>query len=452
MKNKIRFLAVMLMSMMLSVNPLWGTEEVYKTSKFGSAADSGTSNNYTSTFKTTTNGFSVNVTNGNTNNTNWALVKFGSKNDASTGYIITDAAIDKAVTKVSINISAITTAYITSITLYSGSSATTCTTNLGTFTKSTGLQTVTIASPAANKFYKIEFVCTKAKDNGPISVTQVDFYKGSSAITWKVNDEPYTEGNPTTEVDNGSKVSTLPTAPTTDCGGKVFVGWTATENYTDATDAPSDLFNTAAGAPTVSGNVTYYAVFAEASAGGTPTWIKMEASEISESGIYALIEPGGKAFTGSISSGHGAMTSNAFSFTNGVATSAPSGTLELELTAYDVNGGGYAFDIYNAENGYLYAKAASSGNLAWSKTALTEDDYWIYYSGDSNFEFWHNTNTKSYYASLRAYNSTTFRTYADNSTTGSAIAFAKKSDGTTYSNYTTSCVSTYTLVYADRKK
>lgn len=107
---------------------------------------------------------------------------------------------------------------------------------------------------------------------GYICCLQIDCEQAATVtrtVTWKVNNETYTVGNPTTQVNDGEAVSTLPTAPTTDCGGKTFVGWTAIANYTHATTAPGDLFSTAADAPTVSGdNVTYYAVFADANSGG----------------------------------------------------------------------------------------------------------------------------------------------------------------------------------------
>ena len=80
-------------------------------------------------------------------------------------------------------------------------------------------------------------------------------------VTWKVNDTDYTTGAPSSSVNHGSKVETLPTppSPASYCGDK-FVGWTTDENYTHNT---SPLFTTASGAPTASGDQTFYAVFAD---------------------------------------------------------------------------------------------------------------------------------------------------------------------------------------------
>lgn len=83
-------------------------------------------------------------------------------------------------------------------------------------------------------------------------------------VSWKVNGADYNEGTPSTDVIDGSKVTSLPTAPSA-IYGKVFVGWTDTEISTSQDDAPSVLFNTAPSAPAVTANTTYYAVFASQS-------------------------------------------------------------------------------------------------------------------------------------------------------------------------------------------
>lgn len=86
-------------------------------------------------------------------------------------------------------------------------------------------------------------------------------------VNWKVNGADYTVGAPTTKVKSGSAVTTLPTAPS-DIAGRTFVGWTNAEITTSSASAPTTLFKTAANAPAVNGNVTYYAVFASASGTG----------------------------------------------------------------------------------------------------------------------------------------------------------------------------------------
>lgn len=81
------------------------------------------------------------------------------------------------------------------------------------------------------------------------------------SVNWMVNGKPYSEGTPSTDVAKDESVTTLPTTPAA-IGDKVFMGWTnatidGTQDY-----APAVLFTSAAGAPTVTANTTYYAVFA----------------------------------------------------------------------------------------------------------------------------------------------------------------------------------------------
>ena len=83
-------------------------------------------------------------------------------------------------------------------------------------------------------------------------------------VTWLVNGEVYTAGNPTISVNEGGVVSVLPTAPKScDKISNQFVGWSEYEilGYTD--DIPTDLFSTADDAPDITQNTTFHAVFAQ---------------------------------------------------------------------------------------------------------------------------------------------------------------------------------------------
>lgn len=237
-----------------------------------------------------------------------------------------------------------------------------------------------------------------------------------NSVTWNVNGNDYTEGNPTTEVVEGEKVEVLPAAPAS-IGGLVFVGWT-NEAVTSQETAPAVLFTSATDAPAVTSDVTYYAVFACQS--GSMKWKKVSLANVDE-GIYALITPDGHAFNGEIEkAGHGKATADAFVFDkSGVAASAPKGTLEITLSAKD---GGYT--MFNADKGYLYAKEAPDKfALAWD---LEERSFWLCKSNN-----WIYSGNNAY---LRSYNNT-FRTYkgASNKT----ISFVKKVSAVSYSNYTT---------------
>ena len=82
-------------------------------------------------------------------------------------------------------------------------------------------------------------------------------------VTWMVNGEEYTAGNPTTSLAAGSKVTKLPTAPKSPCTeSNQFVGWSEEVITTPRDEVPADLFSDASEAPTVSRNVVFNAVFA----------------------------------------------------------------------------------------------------------------------------------------------------------------------------------------------
>lgn len=92
-------------------------------------------------------------------------------------------------------------------------------------------------------------------------LTYEDAVSVNYTISWMVNGKTYSEGNPSTQVIGGKKVTTLPTAPSA-INDKVFVGWTDKEISKSQDNAPSVLFNTPSSAPAVTANTTYYAVFA----------------------------------------------------------------------------------------------------------------------------------------------------------------------------------------------
>jgi len=198
--------------------------------------------------------------------------------------------------------------------------------------------------------------------------------------------------------------------------GKDFVGWTKTAIDGIANTAPE--FIVKAKETMGSDEIEYYAVFAGTSQ--IQGWKKLEPSEISEEGVYALITPDGHAFNGNIASGHGQATTDAFDFVDGIAETAPDGTCEITLVAVE---GGYK--MYNADNGYLYATKASSGSLAWHDS---ENSYWSYNSSKSNWIY----EAKGAY--LRVYNNT-FRTYSKSD--NQELAFAHKTTITSYSDYCT---------------
>ena len=234
-------------------------------------------------------------------------------------------------------------------------------------------------------------------------------------VEWMVNGSPYSAGTPTTTVADGSKVAQLPTAPANIDDYK-FVGWTNSQITTNQSKAPSVLFTSAAGAPAVTADVVYYAVYA--SQDGPTQWKKLKASEVKEEGVYALISEKGYAFTGVIKSGKSYYCKTTFSFnTSGIATSAPEDVCELTLKK---NGAG--FSMFNAKCGYLYAIAKSQGKLAWHDT---ETSYWSYTNSN-----WVYNKCGAYLRYSANFDNDYFTTYDKNN--GFAPYFAKKISSASY--------------------
>ena len=83
-------------------------------------------------------------------------------------------------------------------------------------------------------------------------------------ITWLVNGDEYTVGDPTTSVNKGGVVYHLPTAPKScDEISTQFVGWTEFPIDEMQDLVPTDLFSTADDAPDITQNTTFHAVFAQ---------------------------------------------------------------------------------------------------------------------------------------------------------------------------------------------
>ena len=83
-------------------------------------------------------------------------------------------------------------------------------------------------------------------------------------VTWLVNGEVYTAGNPTISVNKGGVVTILPTAPKScDEISNQFVGWSEDVINGTQDNVPTDLFSNADDAPDITQNTTFHAVFAQ---------------------------------------------------------------------------------------------------------------------------------------------------------------------------------------------
>ena len=149
-----------------------------------SEISNGTSS-YTATWTQTCEGFSWSLANFNNNNKQWSFVRCGRKDAASTATITTNAAIPEAIGSVDLNISSITAAYVTSITLYVDNSTAFDSANLQTIALGSlapGVQRFTIPNPTENSYYKLVFVCTAGdgSHNGFVEIDSVTYTEGNA--------------------------------------------------------------------------------------------------------------------------------------------------------------------------------------------------------------------------------------------------------------------------------
>lgn len=105
-------------------------------------------------------------------------------------------------------------------------------------------------------------------------------------VTWLVNGENYTEGNPSSDVAGGKKVTTLPSAPQA-IDDKEFVGWTDSSISGSKNEKPSVLFVDTVSAPVVKADVVYYAVFAKKT-GNEVTYTKLNSDNFNSKAAYVI--------------------------------------------------------------------------------------------------------------------------------------------------------------------
>lgn len=105
-------------------------------------------------------------------------------------------------------------------------------------------------------------------------------------VTWLVNGETYTDGNPSSKAAEGKKVMMLPSAPQA-IEGKEFVGWTDSSISGSKNEKPSVLFVDTASAPVVKADVVYYAVFAKKT-GNEVTYTKLNSTNFNSNAAYVI--------------------------------------------------------------------------------------------------------------------------------------------------------------------
>lgn len=211
-----------------------------------------------------------------------------------------------------------------------------------------------------------------------------------------------------TEVSTGAGV----TLPSRDAVGLyAFYGWSETNVSSETTLEPT-LVTIVGGKYYPAGNITLYPVYRKVEE-NVLTWTLVTDLSTVGAGTYALLTGDNHAFNGTITSGHGGVTTTTFSFNAaGKAYSTPTGTCEIVLA---VSGSGFTMKKSSADE-YLYATKAASGGLDWHNS---EDEYWSY-----STDWIYSKEYSGKYAHLRSYNNGSFRTY--NNASNTALKMARK--------------------------
>lgn len=246
-------------------------------------------------------------------------------------------------------------------------------------------------------------------------------------VNWMVNGNPYSEGTPSTDVAEGESVETLPTTPAA-IGDKVFMGWTNATIDGTQDGAPAVLFTSAAEAPAVTANTTYYAVFADATPGSS-SWNRIKNLADITNGSYVIKNGAYVLPSTTKSSSPSAMA--APTITDDVIT----GTVEESMIwNFTSTGTVNQFYVKNEEGSYLYAIKNGAGVRVG-----TTSDKWTFAVNTTDYFSMQEANNSRYCAKYKS--GTDWRSYTDanhaNYANGGKLELYKLVTAYTYSAYAT---------------
>ena len=248
-------------------------------------------------------------------------------------------------------------------------------------------------------------------------------------VNWMVNGNPYSEGTPSTDVAEGESVETLPTTPAA-IGDKMFVGWTNATIDGTQDDAPEVLFTSAADAPAVTANTTYYAVFADATPGSS-SWNRIKNLADITNGSY-VIKNGAYVLP---STNTGSSTPPAKVGAPAIADDVITGTVEESMIwNFTSTGTANQFYVKNEEGSYLYATNNNNG----VRVGATSDK-WTFAVNTTDYFSMQEANNSRYCAKYKS--GTDWRSYTDanhdNYANGGKLELYKLVTAYTYSAYAT---------------
>ena len=174
-----KFLLTLLCAAGLATASNAAVSELY-TVQFGKAYNSEEMGSYENSWHVTCDGTQWDMANFNNNNNKWNYVKCGRKNVASVATITSNAALADKISSVAVTIDKMTVTSVNSIKLsVAGKSdftdAVDVTADSKDFNKDGCTLNFTVATPAADKYYKLIFDCAAASGNGVIQLSKVVF-------------------------------------------------------------------------------------------------------------------------------------------------------------------------------------------------------------------------------------------------------------------------------------
>jgi uncharacterized repeat protein (TIGR02543 family) len=221
------------------------------------------------------------------------------------------------------------------------------------------------------------------------------------------------------------------------CNGKQFVGWTTTEILEEQNEAPATLYTETNQFPLETN--TYYAVFANVEVTGSGEYVKLTEALTDYSGEYLIVyEAGSLAFDGGQDKEN---LEDGVSVAVTIENNTIEATTEIDAARFTIASiiGGYY--VKSASGYYIGCTANDKGLYASQNEQYLNDITWG--------EPWENADEGVIITSqnkpilLYSIQASRFRYY---SSAQEPIALYKKT-GTNMTNYTTSCVPTYTITW-----
>ena len=281
-------------------------------------------------------------------------------------------------------------------------------------------------------------------DNVMVTVSAVELH----TITWMADGSTHDEA---TYLDG--ETLALPTTNPDPCQGSEFVGWTAEQNYSHATDAPAYI---SAGS-IVNADEIYYAVYAEAPEGEEDaTYTLVTTANDFTDGIYVIAAKSNDYFyfiNGQyVSDGLGVETtglaSNLVNDNSFAASFLPGGAVELDIEDDgDPLGDNYYFISYYDEVNSKWLYLDDNGTkqtILWTDA----DEVYTYLPIFDNGKYYLQSGSGAKISQNGSNKASFIRNYASTGSFYNSLYFFKKSAGSIiYTNYSTTCTPTYYITY-----